>query len=348
MKTHSAAALFFLAGSLSCLADTFTLKDGSTIEGKIIHEDATSYVLEVQVTKSIKDERTVAKADVAKIAREELDLTAFAEVQKLVPTPDFLTADEYVQRVSTVNGFLKTYPDSAKTKEAKVILETLKSEVAKIEAGGIKTNGELISPAAYKANAYELDARVQEARIRNLIAARQPLAALRVFSEFDQDYRTTLSYGALAPLIKQLVQVQVEEARQQLLTLDSRLKERQIGLDRMTNEDRPVTERAIQEQDEAIEARHKAEKDAKISWVTTSPFHKPSLEETVRFGEAELARLASITTVLGVDGGRSYREAWSAIHSGADAAAVATAIAAARSASVPPRYLEVLEKAAKK
>lgn len=348
MKTHSVAALCLLGGAFSCLADIFTLKDGSTIEGKILHEDATSYVLEIQVTKSIKDERTIAKAEVTKIAREQHDLTAFAALQELVPTPDFLTADEYLQKISTVNQFLKTYSDSSKTREAKVILETLKSEAAKLDAGGIKTNGEMISPAAYQANAYELDARVQEVKIRNFIAARQPLAALRVFSDFDRDYRTTVSYGALAPLIKQVAQAHVEEARQQLLTLESRLKERQIGLERMTNEDRPVTERAIKEQDEAIEARFTAEKDAKISWVTTSPFHKPSLEETVRYGETMLAQLASVTTVLGADGGRSYREAWSAIHSGADAPAVTTAIAAARSASIPPRYLAVLEAAAKK
>lgn len=348
MKTHSAAAFCLLAGSFSSLADIFTLKDGSTVEGKILHEDATSYVLEIQVTKSIKDERTVAKAEIAKIVREQLDMTAFAALQKLVPTPDFLTADEYLQKISAVNQFLKTYPASSKTREAKVILETLKSEAAEVNAGGVKTNGEMITPAAYKANAYELDARVQEARIRNLVAERQTLAALRVFSEFDNDFRTTLSYGTLAPLMKQLAQAEVEEARQQLLTLDSRLKERQVGLDRMTHEDRPVTERAIKEQDEAIEARFNAEKDAKISWVTTSPFHKPSLEETVRFGDAELARLASVTTVLGVDGGRVYREAWSAIHSGADASSVSTAIAAARTASIPPRYLEVLDTAAKK
>lgn len=348
MKNHSAAALCFFAGSFSCLADTFTLKDGTTVEGKVLHEDATSYVLEIQITKSIKDERTLAKADVAKIAREQLDLTAFAALAKLLPTADFLTEDEYLQKVSAVNQFLKTYPDSSKTREAKVILETLKSEAAKVTAGGIKTNGEVISPAEYKKNAYELDARVQEARIRNLIAERQALAALRVFSEFDKDFRTTLSYDALAPLIKQLAQAQVEDARQQLLTLDSRLKERQIGLERMTNEDRPVTERAIKEQDEAIEARFKAEKDNKISWVTTSPFHKPSLEETVRFGDAELARLAAVTSVLGADGGRVYRDAWSAIHSGADATAVGIAIAAARTAAIPPRYLEVLDAAAKK
>lgn len=348
MKIHSAVAFCFLAGSLSGLADTFTLKDGSTLEGKILHEDANSYVLEIQVTKSIKDEKTVAKADVAKITREQLDITAFAPLQKLVPTPDLLTADEYLKRISSVNQFLKTYPASSKSREAKVILETLKSEAAQVEAGGIKTNGEMISQAAYKANAYELDARVQEARIRGLIDSREPLAALRVFSEFDRDYRTTLSFGALTPLMKQLAQRQVEEARQQLLTLESRLKERQLGLERMTNEDRPVTELAIKEQDEAIQARFNAEKNAKISWVTTSPFHKPSLEETVRFGETELKRLAAITTVLGVDGGRAYRDALSAIQSGASDTEVAAAITAAKAASLPPRYLAILDAAAKK
>lgn len=348
MKIRSTfVAVSFLAASLPSFADTFTLKDGTTLEGTIISESPESYVLDIQITKSIKDSRTIAKTEVVKVQREQLDQKAFEAVASQVPAPDFLTVDEYVSRISTVEQFLKKFPASKDFKKAKDILDTLKSESAAIADGGVKMNGEIVPASDYKANAYDLDARIQEARIRRSIEAGNLLSALRGFSTFDRDFRSTLSHGALSPLIKQVIQSHVAEARQSLQSLEARLKNRQLGLQRMSSEDRPVTEAAIREEDAQLEAAFKAEKDSKISWVTTSPFHKGSLEETVRFGEAEIIRLNASQTALGVDGGKAYREAWTAVHSGKGATAVAAAIAAAKSALVPASYLAPLEEAAK-
>ena len=348
MKTFPAlASICLLTTSLPALADTFTLKDGTVLEGTISSETADSYVLEVQVTKSIKDERTVAKADVAKIDREQPDLKAFEAIAKLKPIPDLLSEDDYQMKISAVNRFLKEHRASSKTKEAKAILESLKAEAAQVAAGSIKLNGKMVSPAEYQANAYEIDSRVQEAKIRGMVEDRQFLGALRLFSDFSRDYPTTLAHGALITQMKEVVQNQVADAKQSLLSFDDRAKTRQVGLERMTPDDRRVTEDAIKEEAVAIEARYKSEKDAKLGWVTTSPYHKVSLEDTVKFGEAELLRLSKVKTVLGVDGGKAYRELYSAVHSGGNAAAVTSAVTAAKAAKVPARYLAPLEAAAK-
>lgn len=346
-KKHALAALGLLALSLPSPADTFNLKDGTSLEGVILSDAGDAYVVDVQVTKSIKDERKILKTDVAKIIRDEPDLKAFEPISKLVPTPDLLTADAYSRNIATVEKFLNTYPTSGKSRAAKAILETLKSESAQIDAGGIKLIGKIIAPAEYQANAYDLDARVQEAKIRGFIAANQFLHALRVFVDFDRDYRNTLSYGALLTIMKQVIQTQVEEAKQSLATLDARTKERTVGIQRMPLEDRKITEEAIKSEDAELEGFYKAEKNAKQSWPTTSPFHKASLEDTVKFGQAELIRLNSVKTTLGVDSGKSYREAWTAIHSGSNAAAVTAALASAKAAGVATRYLAPLEAAAK-
>ena len=53
--------------STSAFADTFVLKDGTTIEGTVIRQDDdANYVIEVQVTSTIKDERVIPKADVVR------------------------------------------------------------------------------------------------------------------------------------------------------------------------------------------------------------------------------------------------------------------------------------------
>jgi hypothetical protein len=348
MKTKSSlAALCLLSMTPSSHADTFLLKDGTTLEAKIVSETADAYVLEVQVTKTIKDERRILKADVDKKTADQPDLKAFEAIAKLSPTPDLMSADDYLVQIAVVEKFLKEYRASNKTKEAKAILEALKTESAQVTAGGIKYNGKIVSAADFKANAYDLDARIEEAKIRRLVDSNEYLAALRTFVDFDRDYRTTLSYGALSTIIKQVIQNQVVEAKQSLAGYDARIKAREVGLQQMAADDRKISENAIKAETVELDKRYKAEKDAKQVWVTTSPFNKPSLEDTVHFGEAELVRLAAVKTALGVDGGKAYRDLYTAIHSGANAAAVSAAITAAKTALVPPRYLAPLEAAAK-
>jgi hypothetical protein len=347
MKTYSKFLVFsVLATVLPSQADIFKMKDGSTLEGTIVSQEGDSYVLDVQITKSIKDTRTVAKADVLKIERDEPDAKAFEALKNLVPPPDFMTADECMIRMAALEKFLKAYPGGSNSKRAKEMLETLKAESKLLAAGGIRFNGEMLTAAEYQANAYDLDARVQEVKIRRLIEEGRNLAALRAFSEFDQKFRSSTAYAGVVSAIKPVIQAQLGEARQTLATFDERVKQRQAGLQQMSASDRPVTESAIAEENAAMEAAFAAEKAAKVTWPTTNPFHKASLEETVRFGQAELTRLAAPAVPSGVDGGRAYREAYQAVHQGTLPAATA-ALAAAKAALVSPVYLAPLEELAK-
>lgn len=347
MKTHPIASLWILALTLPTLADTFIMKDGTTLEGKVLREEGTDYVVEVNVTKSIKDERKIAKADVARIEREQLDLTAFLEIAKLVPAPDLLTADEYGQRIRTIEKFLTEHRGSSKSREAKAMIATLKGEANEVLAGGIKMNGKIVPPAEYRANAYDIDARVQEAKIRSLVKESRYLLALRVFNDFSRDFRNTSAHADVLPLINQVINSYLAEVSESLSTYDARVKEREVGLQRMSSSDRSATENAIREEAAELEARLKAENDAKVGWVTTHPFLKPSLEETLTFGKQELARLAPMASAPTVDGGKAYRDALTTIQGKGDTAAVTTAITAAKTAMVAPKYIAILEASAK-
>jgi hypothetical protein len=327
-------------------ADTLTLKDGSTLEGTILREDDVSYVLEVRISKSIKDERSVAKADVAKIQRVLPDQTAFEPISKLIPVPDALTAEAYARRIQAVEKFLKEHRGSSKSKEARAILAALKAEANEILAGGIKLNGKILPPAEYRANAFEIDARIREAEIRALIKDARYLAALRAFSEFDREFLSTEPRAALLPLMNQVMTGYLAQIEQLLATYDARVKDRADGLKRMSLADRRSTESAIAEESAESEELFKVEKDAKLGWVTAHPFFKPSLEETMTFGKQEAARLSASGSTPAVDGGKAYREAMQKIQSGGEPAAITAAISAAKTAMVSPKYLAILEAAA--
>jgi hypothetical protein len=327
-------------------ADTFTLKDGSTLEGAILREENASYVLEVQVTKSIKDERVVPKDDVVKIQRSKPDLVAFESIAKLAEIPDMLTEEQYAERIRTVEKFLKDHRGSDKSKEARAIIAKHKAEANEISAGGIKLDGKIIPPGEYRANALEIDAGVAEKRIRALLAEGLYLQALRAFSSFDADFRNTRQHSELLPLMLQAMRQHITQVEQTLAGYDNRMAERQTGLDRMQMDDRRKTEAALKEENAAFEARFKSEKDAKLGWVSTDPHFKPSLDETLTFGRQEISRLTNLSSMPQTDAGKAYREALQKIQNAENAAAISAALSEARAATVPQKYLTTLEAAA--
>lgn len=349
MKTRSFShsLICTLALATPAIADTFTLKDGSTFEGRVLKEDATTYHVEVKVSKSIKDERNIAKADVTKIEKEQADLVAFAELSKTLPTPDLLTVEEYALRIRAVEKFLADNHGSSKTKEARAMVATLKSESDAVKDGGIKMNGKIISPADCRVNAYEIDARVQEAKIRAAIKEAHYLQALRMFSEFDRDYRNTAPMADLLPIINQVITTYLADVGQQLSTYDARVKQRDLGLQRMAPADRSATENAIHEEAADFEAKYKTEKDSKVGWVITDPFNKPSLDDTLNFGKQEITRLAALANAQKVDAGKIYRDTLALIQNSGNAATVTANLNVAKTAMMAPRYIANLDAAAR-
>lgn len=342
----AACCSVFCALVFAAHADTFTLKDGSTLDGRILREENGTYVLEVQVTRSIKDERIVPKEDVVKIQRAKPDLVAFESIATLAEIPDMLTEDQYAERIRTVEKFLKDHRGSDKSKEARAIIAKHKAEANEISAGGIKVDGKIIPPGEYRANALEIDAGVAEKRIRALLADGLYLQALRAFSSFDADFRNTRQHSELLPLILQAMKQHIAQVEQTLAGYDKRMTDRQTGLDRMQMEVRRSTEAALKEESAAFEARFKSEKDAKLGWVSTDPHFKPSLDETLTFGRQEISRLTNLTATPQNDAGKAYREALQKIQNAENTTAISAAISEARTAMVPQKYLATLEAAA--
>lgn len=339
---------FLLAAGLvvPVVADTIRLKDGTTYEGKVLSEDGDQYVVEVQVTRSIKDEKRIPKADVDKILREEPDLKAFTDLPKFVPTPDLLEVAEYDTRIAKVQSFLKTYPTSKKATEAKAILATLQEEQKAVAAGGVKINGALIPAAERSADLYDIDSRVLASAVRNLIASGNFIGAYGKYAELEKEYPGSAALRATIPAVVASMKSYNAQVTESLAGYDKRMKERTDGINQMSGNDRATTARAIAEQDAEFQRLYEAEKKAGNKWPPLSPDHKASLDETKRHLDQDIRRLEALKIPENQDGGKAWREAWTAILGG-DEQAVRTALSAARSARLPQRYLSQLEDKAK-
>lgn len=328
---------------LTVHAEIFTLKDGTSLEGTILRQDDTSYVLEVQVARSIKDERIIAKEDVVKVQRTRPDVIAFRSIDELANIPDMLSEEQYAQRIRTVEKFLQDHRGSDKSADARAILASHKAELEQIAAGGIKVDGMIVSPADYRANALDIDAAVAATQIRALLGGGFYLGALRKFSAFDADFRNTKDHSALVPLIMQAIRNYTSDIELELAGYEKRMTKRLAELDRMQIDERRITEAALKEQNAEFEARFKSEKEARIGWVSTDPNFKPSLEESLSFSKQETSRLSKLSSMPQPDAGKAYREALQKIRNAGTSAEISAALSEARSASVPPKYFTTLE-----
>lgn len=341
-------ALPFLALIGAAQADTIRLKNGTTYQGKVLKEDNEHYVLEVQVTKSIKDEKRIPKADVAAIDREQADKKAYEELLTLVPAPDLLDAGAYQTRIAKVYAFLKAHPASSHAPQAKKIAAELEQEQTAIEAGGVKLNGRILTADARQADAVEIDARVLAASARQLAESGALVPALRKAAELEKDFASTLTFREFLPYFRQLIQTHRARTATTAAGYEARVKERDGGLAQMQINDRAATESAIAEQAREGKARYDAEKKAGHKWLSPDQWNKPALDEAVRHADQELKRLDALKLDTAADGGKAWREAWSAIHaSPVDPKALNEALGAARSARLPQRYQTRLDAAAK-
>jgi hypothetical protein len=312
-----AAATCFLLVNFA-LADTIFLKDGGKIEGTLVREDDDNYVMEVQVSGTIRDEKVVPRGDVLRFEKEKPDLKAFREIDSLFPTPDLLRKEAYEGRIEKLGEFLKEFPASGMVPKVKDMLDILNGELAIVTAGGIKLGGEMIEAEDYDANAYEYDVRIAETRIKSSVKRRDFLGSLRKFDEYEPRFGVSQSRNDLAALMVQVLLAYNTTIEESLATIDVRLKNRSSGLEIMSAEDRAKTERALEEQMAGIKDRYVEEKTSLMKWITPDSLYKESLENAKRQITAELTRLATPAAVPEVPLTEVYRTSWELLLEGTD------------------------------
>ncbi|MBK1881733.1 hypothetical protein JIN85_04865 [Luteolibacter pohnpeiensis] len=349
MKIQLIPTLFTIAAlTISAHADVFVMKNGTKVEGTLLREEGDTYVVEVYVTKTIKDQKRIAKADVASVQKDRPDEKAFEEVKSLVPTPDLLPPEEYKQRISLLEIFIKQYPDTSLAAKAKGMISTLKSELDTITAGGMKVDGKLLTPAEYRANAYEIDARVLEAKIRSAAERNDYPGALEPFVTLQNDFDASATYKEVAPYVRKVMETYRTKVSQLAASVDARAAQQKKGLASMNSADRANSERAIADEMTRSQKLFQREKAMKKTWVTPSINNKSVLQDIVRTADKELATIDRKSKALKIDAGDAYRKAWDLIQkTDSDPKEVKAAVSTVRGARIPDRYIKYLEEAAK-
>jgi len=340
-KPPIAATLLLLAAGLH--ADTIRLSDGRELEGEILREDGDEYVVRVQVTATIRDERRIPKDQVVEIIEEKMDEAAFEAIASLTPTPDLLEVADYEQRIRQVEKFIEGHPDSPLIEQAEEVLKTLDEEVAIIRQGGLKFDGEMIEAEERARHAYAIDARIARRRVERLARAGNLVEALRAWERFSTDFRGSEAFTDSLPFARRLVGSQLARVSESLETFDQRVAERKAGLERIPPRDRDRTERILAEESAEYLARVQREKAAGVRWPSLDPYHKEPLETTREQLEDEQAKLNTLDPAKLPDTQQAWDEAWETLDNEPTPEAAREALEEAGRAGLPEDYLKQLE-----
>jgi hypothetical protein len=327
-------------------ADTIVLKSGKKHIGRVISENSTSYLFEIDVTDSIKDERRIPKDKVKEIIQESIESKDFKLVASLVPTRDLQPATAYPKRIKITKTFIRKFPKSKHNEKVKKILTTLENEHNTIVDGGIKLDGQLISRQDKEANAYDIDARMLLLDIQRHAAARRYHQALRKWEVLQSDYRNSTSFKSAIPIAKRIIYSYQKTLKSLLDTLDERAAERKSAMSSMSANDRERTELALVEQQRRYAAQIGREKaKSRIKWLTVDTYDKASISHNYRQTTSSLKSIASLSRTKQKElklAGPSYRDAWMALAKG-DLKDAELHLKTLQSLRIPKQYLTPLQ-----
>ncbi len=317
-RNVSLAAACCLLPLFPVSADVLTMKNGEKLEGTILREEGDHYVVEVQVTERIRDEKLVPRAEVKKIEKLPEYEKAFAAIADLSPAPELLSKEGYEERIEKLKEFIEAFPKSPKNSDVEEMIKSLEEEMALIEGGAIKFGEEIISADSYEANAYEYDALIAEKRIRDAVGRRDFLGALRGFDSYETRLGTPEGHAGLSSLMVQVLGAYSTSIAESLAGLESRLAARVSGLARMSPDDRAKSQRALDAELSQLAERFLQEKSERMKWITPHAYHKESLEEAHRQAAAEMTRLDQREPGPEVPLAELYRTAWEKLQAVSD------------------------------
>jgi len=290
--------LLLISSALTCTlaADTIKLKSGTTYQGEVLSEDAESYLVKIQYSASITDERRLKKSDISEIIPKAKDADDFKKIKSCIPTPDGLTEKTYAEQIDLASKFLKKYPKSTHRKKIQTILATLKKEHKVIASGGIKINGKLINATEAKTGAYDIEAHLLASQIKKRARARRFSSALRHWESLQKNYPNSEAYKASLTWIPRVLTAYESTLKKELATLDARLAKREKVLNSLDDKDRRATEAIIKQKEQRHIALVKKETaELKTKWLSINTFSKNSLDSNLRTTQSTLTSVKQTT-----------------------------------------------------
>lgn len=329
--------------ALSASADTIRMRNGIEYQGVLVSETDDKYTFLIQYSKTIHEQRIIAKTEVLEIVGDKNDSADFEVIKAYLPTPDLLDLNTYNSQLKNTRDFQKKYPKSEFAKTAQEILSTLEAEQIIVVEGGIKLNGEMIAAEDRASRAYPLDASIAAAEVTRLGQARKLTPALRAWSELELEFPSSQAYIATIPYALKLMRTQLRMINQSLATFDQRMQKRAEELQGASAKDRQRAQRAHAENAAAYTRRIKTQQAANIQWLSLNPNDRDIMNIVKNNLEQAIHHLSNLDSATLPDSEQAWTQTWTILSGEPSAEEATLAISEAKAAGLPAPYLKILE-----
>jgi len=293
---------FVFTGSLP--ADTLELKSGKEIEGTITGETADHILIETEFSPTIREERRVPRSDIAKIIKAGPDDEAYQAVATLEPPGTAKSSAPYQKPIADLQAFLEDYDYSRHVQQVRHKLTRFRAEARRIDSGDYKIDGTWVAATDYDAEPAYYEARALLGRMKGAAAAGDQVRVLNLFDQMKKEYKNAESFPAAAELALEESEQLLRSVKAQQASLERKLAQREIGLQRANPNDRARMERAIAQEDRQIERIEAALEKSDATYPPLIPNSKKLLDALAK----QLTRLAADIEKLNLaDMGRSAR-----------------------------------------
>ncbi|MFP6872172.1 MAG: PTPDL family protein [Verrucomicrobiales bacterium] len=276
-------------------ADTLKLKNGTVLEGKIVQETPESIQFEYNISKSIKDIKTISRADIKIIDKEDADEIALNEIKKILPTANLLTADDYDKILAGKPAdFMANFKTSKLKALVQDVIDQLLEEKAKVEANGVKIDGNWITEEEVKIDPYNHNARILATRMKASIGNHKYFLAFTQFEKLEEKFEFSTAYTeSIAAIVEALPKYEArlsQYRRNQPL----RIAQREKDLKSMEDDDRIQTQAAFAAKLKLFRTLRKEAQERKERWTPVSEWDLPSISETLEEIAKETKRLTQL------------------------------------------------------
>ncbi len=254
------------------------MKDGKKHEGKILEETPETLIIEVFITKSIKDRLTLKREEISEVTKISKKQLALEKLQNQFPIPDLYSVKDYELFESrTIGAYLKEFPLDFNLSEIKKLKKTINSEKERATKGDQKIQGQWYTSEEYAQNQFELDAQIEGAKILNAMKQNGGISLLRRFENFQKNFQNTQSYANVHEAIKPTIVAHLKRLDQNVKTIEQRKEQRKTSYERLSAYDQDRVSKKREEDQKRLTEILKKETKLKSHWKSFDPFDTASL-----------------------------------------------------------------------
>ena len=301
-----------LALTLALPADIITLNDGTKLDADILEKTLDELKLDVRITPTIREPRTIKRSDVANIETiNERDVIFEEQIKDLFPIPPFSTVETYKKNLEVATAFAEKYPLTTSGGKARDLAKQIEVEMVRIQQGDLRISpgkDGLVASSEIVQNKLHYDALRVKAELDQAIANKKPIAALRAFEELELNFYASKAHKDSVPEIQRLL-----TSLKALLERDAVKDEaKMMKLEKSSEENRLRAKQNIEKRRQRLAEIWATEKEAGRRWLTLDRSSLNSISRTfqeVEQKEEELKKGAELLSQA-PDSGALFKKGW--------------------------------------